>query len=110
MGFCPTYFFFPLYKRHKHMLPIAEYGPRFCLGWMDAGRVSYARGPCVAFPALVERPRQGKRQESEEQFGIVQAGSFIPQMNLLTHTLNQVRTRSHRQGAQYRSPYLLGLG
>lgn len=91
------------------MIPLAEYGPRFCLGPMDASGVRCARGPCcIAFPALVEIPGQGKRRKSEEQFGIVQAGSFIPRMNLLTHTLNQIRAKSHREGTQYRSPYLLG--
>jgi len=31
---------------------------------MDAEGVSYARGPCcVAFPVLVERPRQGNRRK-----------------------------------------------
>lgn len=62
-----THIIFPLlYQSHKDTLPIANtvLGSVWD-GWM-----------C--------------KRESEEEFGIVQADSFTPQVNLWTHTWNQI--------------------
>lgn len=96
MGFNSVYFIL-LRKLHKAKLSIAEQGLRLSFARDGCRRHELCRRSLWR-PVLVGTPRQVRNNSILSR----QAPSSL-KIILLTFTLNQMRTKSHRQGIQHRS-------